>query len=48
MKRGLQIAPENVQLKDPHIYLGFKMFEDNILSQKLTLRLVRLHTLNDI
>lgn len=44
---GLQIAPDKVQLKDPYTYLGFQMRGSTISSQKLTLRLDSLKTLND-
>lgn len=44
---GLQIAPDKVQLEDPYTYLGFQMRGSTISSQKLTLRLDSLKTLND-
>lgn len=44
---GLQVAPDKIQLCDPYIYLGFKLSGDNIWSQKITLRLKGLCSLND-
>ena len=45
--RGLEIAPDKVQLKDPYTYLGFQLRGSSIFSQKLKLRLDNLKTLND-
>jgi hypothetical protein len=46
---GLQIVPDKIQLHviNPYTYLGFKLSGDNIWSQKITLRLDRLCSLND-
>lgn len=37
--KGLEIAPDRVQLKDPYTYLCFQMRGSKIFSQKLELRL---------
>ena len=45
--KGLQIAPDKIQLTEPYTYLGFQMKGPQVSSQKLQLRLDRLKTLND-
>uniref|UniRef100_A0A673U1S2 Uncharacterized protein n=1 Tax=Suricata suricatta TaxID=37032 RepID=A0A673U1S2_SURSU len=46
-KFGLVVAPDKVQLKDPYTYLGFKLNGDHITTQKATIRVDNLKTLND-
>nr|KAF6460616.1 hypothetical protein HJG59_011521 [Molossus molossus] len=45
--KGLEIAPDKVQLADPYTYLGFQMRGSLISCQKLELKLDKLKTLND-
>lgn len=44
---GLQIAPDKIQLKPPYLFLGFELFHNKILSQKVQLKTNHLKTLND-
>ncbi|XP_051691568.1 endogenous retrovirus group K member 11 Pol protein isoform X1 [Oryctolagus cuniculus] len=44
---GLQIAPDKIQLKAPYLFLGFELFTDKVLSQKVHLKTDHLKTLND-
>lgn len=45
--RGLQIAPDKIQLQDPYFYLGFELCHQKIITQKLQLQVGHLKTLND-
>jgi hypothetical protein len=46
--QGLQISPEKVQIPPPpHLFLGFELFPNKVLSQKVQLRGDSLQTLND-
>ena len=45
--QGLQISPEKVQIHLPRLFLGFELFSNMILSQKVHLRQDSLQTLND-
>ena len=45
--KGLQIAPEKVQIQEPYNYLGFKLTDQSIFSQKIIIRRDNLKTLND-
>lgn len=47
IRAGLQIAPDKIQLKPPYLFLGFDLFHNKILSQKVQLRTNCLKTLND-
>lgn len=44
--KGLEIATDRVQLKDPYTYLCFQMRGSKISFQKFELRLDKLKTLN--
>lgn len=46
-KKGLQIAPNKVQLKDPYTYLGFELRGPLVHTQKAQLRTDHLTSLND-
>lgn len=45
--QGLQVSPEKVQIHPPHLFLGFELFPNKILSQKVQVRQDSLQTLND-
>lgn len=45
--RGLQISPEKVQVHPPQLFLGFELFSNKILTQKIQLKRSSLNTLND-
>lgn len=44
---GLTISPEKVQICPPHLFLGFELHTNLILSQKVQIRKDSLQTLND-
>lgn len=44
---GLQIAPDKIQLKPPYFFLGFELFANQIITQKVFLKVDHLRTLND-
>jgi hypothetical protein len=46
-QQGLQISLEKVQLQPPHLFLGFELFSNKTVSQKLQIRKDLLLTLND-
>ena len=45
--KGLQIAREKVQTQDPYNYLGFKLTDQAVFSQKIIIHRDNLKTLND-
>ena len=45
--QGLQVFPEKIQIHHPHMFLGFELFPNKILSQKVQVRQDSLQTLND-
>lgn len=45
--RGLHISPEKVQIHPPQLFLGYELFPNKILTQKVQLRRDSLLTLND-
>ena len=44
---GLQISPKKIEIHPLHLFLGFELFPNKILSQKFHLRQDSLQTLND-
>jgi hypothetical protein len=45
--QALQVSPEKIQIHPPHLLLGFELFPNRILSQKVQVRQDSLQTLND-
>lgn len=45
--RGLQIAPDKVQIADPFTYLGYELFQQCVLTPQIQLRTSHLRTLSD-
>jgi hypothetical protein len=45
--KGLQIAPEKIQIRDPYNYLGFRLTNQAVFPQKIVIRRDNLKTLND-
>lgn len=45
--QGLQISPEKIQIHPPQLFLGYELFPNKIMSQKVQIRKDSLTTLND-
>jgi hypothetical protein len=45
--KGLQIAPEKVQTRDPYNYLGFRLTDQAVFPQKIVIHRGSLKTLNN-
>jgi hypothetical protein len=45
--QGLQVSPEKIQIHPPHLFLGFELFPNKILSQKVQVSQDSLQTLHD-
>jgi hypothetical protein len=46
-EKGLQIASEKIQTRDPYNYLGFRLTDQAIFPHKIVIRRDNLRTLND-